>query len=449
MNDSDQTPSVPVTETAQNKEQADNQVAAYSSREGKRAFIQLILIVLAGLVASFAAGVTKTVFVVLAVIIMIVVHEFGHYITAKWSGMKVTEFFVGFGPRVWSFRKGETEYGIRAIPAGGFVKVIGMNNLEEVDPAEEHRAFRSSPAWRRVVMASAGSFMHFVMAFLLAFSLLAFVGKPSQTTGVGSILSLQGQSPAKDAGLQIGDNIRSINGAPVSSWLDITERLSKAEIGVPMTVSVTRDGNPMDFSITPVDRRKVIQEDGRTVLGTDPNVASGFIGISSEKKYHTVGFGEAFTSSVSALGNGTVAVFKAFGKIFSPTGMKTYFDNVMGNVPVEKQNEADQVRFVSPVGLVDVADEAANAGWFAVLSLLFSINLFIGIFNMVPLLPFDGGHVAVAIYERIRSIRRPSAYHVDYAKLLPVSYAVLLVMVLIAGSSLYLDVTNPLPNQFR
>jgi membrane-associated protease RseP (regulator of RpoE activity) len=191
-----------------------------------------------------------------------------------------------------------------------------------------------------------------------------------------------------------------------------------------------------------------VLSDGTHVKVTDQNKEQGFIGIQAKLNYETVGPVDATTKSVSILGHGTVAVFKAFGHMFSPSGLKLYYQNVTGHVPEGKQTQADENRFVSPVGLVSYANDAAKSGWFAVLSLLFFINLFVGIFNMFPLLPFDGGHVAIALYEKIRSIRRPQ-YHADYAKLVPLSYAVIFVLALIAGTSLWLDVTNPLPNQFK
>lgn len=434
---------------SQTTSEVDAPKAVVHRHEGRAALVQLLVFIGAGLFASLITGVTRTVFVVLAIVIMVMVHEFGHFITAKWSGMKVTEYFLGFGPRVWSFKWGETEYGVRAIPAGGFVKVIGMNNLEHVDPAEEHRAFRSSPVWRRVVMASAGSFMHFVMAFFISVALLACVGKLSDaTTTVGAIVALQGTSPARDAGLRANDRFLAIEGAPVSKWEDVSRRLQAAPIGAPVHVTVQREGKPLDLAITTVDRRSVLLPNGQPVEGTDPSVPSSFIGVEAQHVYKTVGLGSAVVQSASLVGHGTVAVFQAFGKTFSPSGIKTYYNNVTGQVPKAEQAKADETRFVSPVGLVNYADDAAKSGWFAVLSLLFSINLFIGIFNMVPLLPFDGGHVAVALYERVRSIRRPT-YHADYAKLVPVSYAVLLVLLVITGSSLFLDITKPLPNQFK
>jgi membrane-associated protease RseP (regulator of RpoE activity) len=423
----------------------------YHRSEGKAALAQLLFVVGATFFASLITGVTKTLFVILAIVIMVFVHELGHYLTAKWSGMKVTEFYLGFGPRLWSFKWGETEYGIRAIPAGAYVRVIGMNNLEEVEPHEEHRAFRSSPAWRRIVMASAGSFMHFVMAFVISVVLLTAVGVPSDktpNTEVGSIVELQSQSPALAAGLKERDEFVSINNTPVADWDQVVAALSASKAGQAMPVVVRRDGAEVSLTLTPVERRTAVQKNGQPLPTTDANAASGFVGVGPELVYDTVGPGKAITKSVDVMGSGFVAVFRAFGDMFSPSGLQLYWQNVTDTVPEAKQVEADQNRFVSPVGLVNYADDAANAGWFAVLSLLFSINLFIGIFNMFPLLPFDGGHVAVAIYERIRSIRRPT-YHADYAKLLPVSYAVILLLVFIAGTSLWLDVTKPLENQFK
>ena len=127
---------------------------------------------------SIVTGAFPFVLVVIALIVMIMLHELGHFLTAKWSGMKVTEFFLGFGPRLWSVRKGETEYGVKAIPAGGYVRIIGMSNLEEVDPADEPRTYRQQPFPRRLSVAVAGSTMHFIIAFVLLFVLLTGGGRP-------------------------------------------------------------------------------------------------------------------------------------------------------------------------------------------------------------------------------------------------------------------------------
>ncbi|HUS61132.1 MAG TPA: site-2 protease family protein, partial [Acidimicrobiales bacterium] len=132
--------------------------------ERRKGFTRLLIIIVALVAGSLYFGVVRTVAVIAAVILMIMLHELGHFATAKWSGMKVTEYFLGFGPRIWSVRKGETEYGIKAIPAGGYVKIIGMNSLEEVDPADEPRTYRQQPYWQRLMVVCAGSTVHFIIA---------------------------------------------------------------------------------------------------------------------------------------------------------------------------------------------------------------------------------------------------------------------------------------------
>jgi len=144
--------------------------------DNRAALFRLGLILAAGVFAATITGVEKTVAVVFAVVLMVMLHELGHFATAKWTGMKVTEFFFGFGKRLWSVNKGETEYGVKAIPAGGYVKIIGMHNLDPVEPEDEPHAYRNQPTWARVLVTSAGSMMHFLLAFLMLFALNAFVG---------------------------------------------------------------------------------------------------------------------------------------------------------------------------------------------------------------------------------------------------------------------------------
>src|SRR5947209_7302931 len=133
----------------------------------RAALVRLLVAVAAVVGITLATGTFSTMAVIIALLVMIMLHEFGHFVTAKAAGMKVTEFFVGFGPRLWSVRKGETEYGVKALPLGGYVRIIGMNNLEDVDPADEPRAYRQQPFWRRMSVAVAGSTMHFLLAFVL------------------------------------------------------------------------------------------------------------------------------------------------------------------------------------------------------------------------------------------------------------------------------------------
>ena len=141
---------------------------------------RLVAVVAAVVLACVVTHTTAVLIVVVALVAMIMLHELGHFATAKWSHMKVTEYFLGFGPRLWSFRRGETEYGIKAIPAGGYVKILGMTNAEEVDPADEARTYRRQPFHNRLLVAVAGSAMHGVMAFLLLWGMFTFIGSQRQ-----------------------------------------------------------------------------------------------------------------------------------------------------------------------------------------------------------------------------------------------------------------------------
>src|SRR4051812_3107095 len=151
---------------------------------------------------------------------MIFLHELGHYLTAKWAGMKVTEFFLGFGPRLWSFQRGETEYGIKAIPAGAYVRIIGMSNLDEVEPEDEDRTYRAKPYWRRVSVAVAGSTMHFLLALVLI--LTVFVGFRTIDVSSDEWTFATVSGPAEAAGLRPGDRILTIDGQRRGSFADMS-----------------------------------------------------------------------------------------------------------------------------------------------------------------------------------------------------------------------------------
>jgi membrane-associated protease RseP (regulator of RpoE activity) len=202
---------------------------------------------------SFLLGVA--IFVV-ALLGSIMLHEAGHFATAKWFGMKATQFFVGFGRTIWSRQKGETEYGVKAIPAGGFVKIVGMTDLEEVDPADEPRSFRRQPGWQRIIVLAAGSFMHFVLAFVLLFIVAAGIGLETGSAGttVGAVESCvpanvnlgcaksDPKSPASEAGVRVGDKIVSIAGIRVTSWTQMGKAIRAQHTGSAVPVVVDRRG---------------------------------------------------------------------------------------------------------------------------------------------------------------------------------------------------------------
>ncbi len=409
-------------------------------REQRGALLRLALVVIGGLIAARLGGALDTVLIVLALLLMIVLHEFGHFVTAKLAGMKVSEFFVGFGPRLWAVQKGETTYGIKALPLGGYCRILGMTSAEVVAPADEGRAYRNRPTWRRLTVAFAGSFMHFLLAFVLL--VVLFVGpgdigniitNPSASTPIGAVDGFTtGASPAEQAGLRPGDRILAVNGKHFASWDQLTQYL-RARPGRVVRLTIDRAGHTLN--LTPVrlaDGSKVVvvgqgsPPDSKPtgLLGIEGGpVRFGFVG-SVEHSGHA--FGSIAVSSVVALGN----VVGNFGGYF----------HMLQNQKAADSPHAE--RFVSPVGVVVLAHKAAQIGWSEVLYLLILINIFIGIFNLVPLLPLDGGHVAIALYEKVQSLRTRRPYHADVNKLAPILYAVLAVLAFYAISSLFLDLRD-------
>ena len=423
--------------------------------ERRKGMVRLLAIIVVLVAGSSAFGVLRTVGVIFAVILMIMLHELGHFLTAKWAGMKVTEFFLGFGPRIWSVRKGETEYGIKAIPAGGYVKIVGMNSLEEVEPEDEPRTYRQQGYWQRLVVVSAGSATHFLLAFLLLLLLVGVVGidtgtpmgsalRPdAQATPVISEISKleTGESPAIEAGFRAGDRIVEVDGTRVSAWEQVPEHV-QPRAGQPVTFVVERGGQEVTLTATPIDRTQlpeVKEAIAKLPKAERPTEPIGFIGLAPTFPVDTAsGFG-AVTTAAGDFGRLTKETVKALGGIFSFSGVSDYGKRLMG-----KEVPVDAPRFLSPVGLVQVAGETGRNGLSDVLILLVLINIFVGFFNMLPLPPLDGGHAAIATYEAIKSKITGRRQMVDMYKVMPVTYAVFLLIVFLGLTSLYLDVTQPI-----
>jgi len=398
---------------------------------GARVFPLVAVVAILATAAIITGKLPIFVFVV-GIVGMVMIHEAGHFVTAKWSGMKVTEFFFGFGPRLFSTRKGETEYGIKALPLGGYVKIVGMSNVErDIDPADESRTYRQQSYPKRMLVAVAGVATHFVMAFFLLFLIWAVIGVPQLKPEVGSISKLEtGPSPAEQAGFALGDRVLSVDGNRVKDWESLPPYI-QANAGRPLTFEIVRNGRPVTLTATPVDR--------------DPTEAtSGFIGIGATPYNERQDVISAAGRSVKDIWNISITSVQALGSFFTPGSIGDYAGQLGGDE--SKANE--EARFLSVVGVGRLAGQAAESGYFNLIYLLVVLNLFVGIFNLVPLLPLDGGHMAIATYERLRS-RGGRRYHADVSKMMPVAFAVVMVLVLIGISALYLDIVDPIENPFR
>lgn len=386
--------------------------------ETRKAVTGVVLVAVAlVLVIALRPSLAVTVAIVVGLILTIMLHEWGHYIAAKRSGMKVTEFFLGFGPRLWSFRRGETEYGVKAIPAGGYVRIIGMTNLEEVDPADEPRTYRQATTGKRLITVLAGIIVNLILAMLLIFSILVLHGPEKVTTTVDAVSK---DSPASAAGIQSGDRIVAINGKHIASW-DAVGVVVRANQGKALSIEVERNGRPVTVTATP----KLLDGVPRVgVTGTFVNdPMSPFAAV--PKTFSA--FGETVGRTVSGL-----------GKVFSPSGIERYGKTVTNS----KGGFSAQERPRSVVGIVADGGDIVGGNWWILLGLLAAINIFVALFNLLPLPPLDGGHAAVAIYEGVASRIRGRRIRVDYQKLMPVAAVVVVVILMFGLSTIYLDLRS-------
>lgn len=411
---------------------------------------------------------TGIVLFALAILISVSLHEFGHMLTAKAFKMKVTRYFVGFGPTLWSFRKGETEYGLKGIPLGGFVKIVGMTPLEEeeeeLDEKDQKRVFWRKPLWQRTIVLAAGSVTHFILGFVVLWILVSFIGvtqnpayaesvehaqetatvavaeciPPADATADFECSSADQPSPAHEAGIRSGDQITSVAGQPVTDWESLVGTVSELTPEEPVDVTIERDGTPQDLSITPYPA-EVVTEDGTTEtvarLGVtayvDPTipitVAAGPID----------GVGE----TVSFTGDMFRETFIALGQL--PSKIPPLWDSIFG---AERADDTP----VSVVGASRLGGEMVQYDqWAMFFMLLVVLNYFIGVFNLLPLLPMDGGHIAIAWFEKARSAiaakrGKPDPGRVDYLKLMPLTYAVIVVLGGFMLLTITADIVNPI-----
>ncbi len=409
----------------------------------------------------------------LGIVISVALHEYGHAATAKAFGMKVTRFFIGFGPTLFSFRRGVTEYGLKAIPAGAFVKIVGMTPQDDdVEPGDEKRAMWRFPVWKRTIVMGAGSAAHFALGIVILWLVFAFVALPnpdrleSETVTIDKVATcvaptveynpatrqakdcVPGTDPtslATTMGLRAGDQVVALNGQPVSGWTALTEKV-RASGGEEITVSVRRGEETLTRTGTlpSVQRVKLdVANSDRTVESLTPadleNV--GVLGITPRVPEDVRGPVAAFGLTGDQTGVMFEGIFTSLQKF--PEKVPKLWEALSGA-------ERDPETPISVVGASRIGGELFEQGEFPTfLLLLAGLNFFVGIFNLLPLLPLDGGHIAIAWFEKVRSwiyarLRKPDPGRVDYMKLMPVTYAVILVFGGFTLLTLAADIVNPI-----
>ncbi|MCV7197108.1 M50 family metallopeptidase [Mycobacterium angelicum] len=389
----------------------------------------------------------------LAILISVALHECGHMWAARATGMKVRRYFVGFGPTLWSTRRGETEYGFKAIPAGGFCDIAGMTPVEELAPDERERAMYRQKTWKRVAVLFAGPAMNFVICVVLIYGIALIWGLPNlhpptkavigetgcvaQESVQGKLENCTGPGPAALAGLRAGDVVVKVGDTPVSTFEDMAAAVRKLHGTVPVVVE--RDGTTITTNVTIESAKRWVPNKQGNQL-EPANV--GAIGVGAARNgpthYNVL---TAVPGTIAFTGDLTVEVGKALVTI--PTKVGALVHAIGGG-------QRDPQTPISVVGASIIGGDTVDHGlWVAFWFFLAQLNLILGAVNLLPLLPFDGGHIAVAVFEKIRNMIRTArgkvaAAPVNYLKLMPATYVVLVFVVGYMLLTVTADLVNPI-----
>jgi len=359
-----------------------------------------------------------------AIILFVTAHEAGHFFAAKATGMKVTEFFFGFGPRLWSTRRGETEYGFKALPLGGYVRIVGMNPLEEVAPADVGRTYREKKFWEKSVVVLAGVAMNFLIAFLLFYGIVLANGVSEPQPVVDEVVPTalvneeEVPTPAAAAGLEPGDVIMSIGDHRVAAWEDVPEALEIVGEG-PTTIVINRDGQLISLEVDLIERDAA--GSGNTA----------FLGVAPLVETHDPGIFGAVGVAGSQVWQGIGFTFQAIGDMVKPSSLAQYLGVLGGDTDVD-----EEIRPVSPIGIVNIGTQTESAAAF--LGILAFVNVILATINLLPLFPLDGGHFAVAVYEKV------SGREANVRRLAPIAAAVIGLFAFLGFVAIILDIVNPI-----
>ena len=366
---------------------------------------------------------------VVALLFSVMLHEFGHYLTARKFGMRVSEFFLGFGKRIWSFTRGETEFGLKAIPAGGYCRIEGMTPNDEMPAGEEGRAFFAASSIKKLIVLGAGSFAHFVLGFLLIFSIFFAVGYQAVLPEISKVTP---QSAAAAAGLQADDRILTIDGQEVDNWATDSKKIAQSE-GRELTFTVERDGQILTLTAKP----QYLEEEKRYLLGVITK-----IGIERD----------GFIPSIQNASKASWALARESVK--SLFTLPTKVPQLIRQTFMGEERDPDGL--VGVVGAARVSGEvvgsenlAGNQRLQTFILIVASLNIFVGLFNLLPLLPLDGGHMAVAIADEFRALfarirKKPRPTGIDVNVLTPITMAVFVVLAVLTVILLVADIFNPI-----
>lgn len=397
--------------------------------------------------------VTGIVLFALAILISVALHECGHMWVARRTGMKVRRYFVGFGPTLWSTRRGETEYGVKAVPLGGFCDIAGMTPVEELDPDERDRAMYKQATWKRVAVLFAGPGMNLAICLVLIYAIALVWGLPNlhpptravigetgcvaQEVSQGKLEQCTGPGPAALAGIRSGDVVVKVGDTPVSSFDEMAAAVRKSHGSVPIVVE--RDGTAI---VTYVDIESTQRWIPNGQGGEHQPATVGAIGVGAAR-VGPVRYGvfSAMPATFAVTGDLTVEVGKALAAL--PTKVGALVRAIGGG-------QRDPQTPISVVGASIIGGDTVDHGlWVAFWFFLAQLNLILAAINLLPLLPFDGGHIAVAVFERIRNMVRSArgkvaAAPVNYLKLLPATYVVLVLVVGYMLLTVTADLVNPI-----